>query len=109
MLDPTRIAFFATKLVFCLFAEDIGLLPRMRNTPTGIFSDIINQSRGRPGVFSRHLQNLFNEMNRGGEYFGEDIKYFNGTLFNVVTVEAIALPRSHRRPGESGKAQLGID
>ena len=89
--DPTRIAFFLTKLVFCLFAEDIGLLPRIRNTPTGIFTDVIQQSRGKPEVFKRHLHNLFNEMNRGGEFFGEDIKYFNGTLFNVVTVEDLSL------------------
>ncbi|MYD11171.1 MAG: class I SAM-dependent DNA methyltransferase, partial [Chloroflexi bacterium] len=89
--DPTRIAFFLTKLVFCLFAEDIGLLPRIRNTPTGIFTDVIQQSRGKPEVFKRHLRNLFNEMNRGGEFFGEDIKYFNGTLFNVVTVEDLSL------------------
>ena len=89
--EPTRIAFFATKLVFCLFAEDIGLLPRMRSTPTGIFTDVIKQSQGKPEVFRRHLQNLFNEMNRGGEYFGEDIKYFNGTLFSVVSVEELSL------------------
>ena len=89
--DPSRIAFFLTKLVFCLFAEDIGLLPRIRNTPTGIFTDVIQQSRGKPDVFKRHLHNLFNEMNRGGEFFGEDIKYFNGTLFNVVTVEDLSL------------------
>ncbi len=89
--DPTRIAFFATKLVFCLFAEDIGLLPRIRNTPTGIFTDVIKQSQGKPEVFKRHLQNLFNEMNRGGEFFGEDIKYFNGTLFSVVAVEELSL------------------
>ena len=25
--EPTRIAYFLTKLVFCLFAEDVGLLP----------------------------------------------------------------------------------
>ena len=81
--DPTRIAFFLTKLVFCLFAEDIGLLPRIRNTPTGIFTDVIQQSRGKPAVFKRHLHNLFNEMNRGGEFFGEDIKYFNGTLYST--------------------------
>jgi len=89
--DPTRIAFFATKLVFCLFAEDIGLLPRMRNTPTGIFTDIIQQSQGKPETFKRHLQNLFLEMNRGGEFFGEEISYFNGTLFSVVTVEELSL------------------
>ncbi len=87
---PQRIAYFLTKLVFCLFAEDIGLLPSLRGSGTGIFSDAIRQSKGKPAVFRRHLQNLFLEMNRGGTFFGEDIRYFNGTLFNVVTVEALS-------------------
>lgn len=87
---PQRIAYFLTKLVFCLFAEDIGLLPSLRGSGTGIFSDAIRQSKGKPEVFRRHLQNLFLEMNRGGTFFGEDIRYFNGTLFNVVTVEALS-------------------
>ena len=89
--EPTRIAYFLTKLVFCLFAEDVGLLPTMRNTTTGIFSDAIAQSKGRPSVFRRHLQNLFNAMNNGGEFFGEEISYFNGTLFKVVTVEELSV------------------
>ncbi len=87
---PQRIAYFLTKLVFCLFAEDIGLLPSLRGSGTGIFSDIIAVSKGKPEVFRRHLQNLFLEMNRGGTFFGEDIRYFNGTLFNVVAVEALS-------------------
>ena len=88
---PTPIAYFLTKLVFCLFAEDVGLLPRVRDTPVGIFRDIIRQSKGKPRVFHRHMQNLFKEMNGGGEYFGEDIQYFNGTLFSVVTYEELSL------------------
>ena len=88
--EPQRIAYFLTKLVFCLFAEDVGLLPRVsRESGQGIFTHIIQESRGRTSVFKQYLQNLFVAMNEGGEVLMRDIPYFNGTLFNVVTVEEL--------------------
>ena len=88
--EPQRIAYFLTKLVFCLFAEDVGLLPRVsRESGPGIFTHIIQESRGRTSVFKQYLQNLFVAMNEGGEVLMRDIPYFNGTLFNVVTVEEL--------------------
>ena len=89
--EPRRIAFFLTKLVFCLFAEDVGLLPTAVNSPTGIFTHIIEESRGKPGVFKQYVQNLFIAMNEGGNILMRDIPYFNGTLFKVVTVEALSV------------------
>ena len=86
---PTRIAYFLTKLVFCLFAEDVGLLPTMSGQPQGIFSYIIEHSRGKPSVFKQYVQNLFVAMNEGGNMFMRDIPYFNGALFKVVTVEEL--------------------
>ncbi len=88
---PQRIAFFLTKLVFCLFAEDIGLLPNAVNSPDGIFSHIIKQSRGKPNTFKQYVQNLFKAMNDGGDFLLRDIDWFNGSLFNVVTVEELSL------------------
>ena len=87
--EPTRIAYFLTKLVFCLFAEDVGLLPNMPGEAQGIFSYIIEQSRGKSGAFKQYVQNLFVAMNEGGEILMRDIPYFNGTLFRVVTVETL--------------------
>ncbi len=88
--EPTRIAYFLTKLVFCLFAEDVGLLPAASSdSAQGIFSHIIQESRGKSAVFKQYVQNLFVAMNEGGEILMRDIPYFNGTLFNVVTVEEL--------------------
>ncbi len=89
--EPQRIAFFLTKLVFCLFAEDIGLLPSAADSPDGIFTFIIKQSRRKPDTFKRYVQNLFVAMNSGGDFLFREIPYFNGTLFNVVTVEDLSL------------------
>ena len=88
--DPQRIATFLTKLVFCLFAEDIGLLPTAFQSHDGIFTYIIQQSRKKPGAFKQYVQNLFVAMNEGGDIFMEDIRYFNGTLFQVVSVEELS-------------------
>ncbi len=88
--EPQRIAFFLTKLVFCLFAEDIGLLPSAAASMDGIFTHIIEQSRRKPSVFQQYVRNLFVAMNNGGEVLMQDIPYFNGTLFQVVTVEELS-------------------
>ena len=88
--EPTRIAYFLTKLVFCLFAEDVGLLPTASSgSSQGIFSHIVQESRGKSAVFKQYVKNLFVAMNEGGEILMRDIPYFNGTLFNVVTVEEL--------------------
>ena len=87
--EPKRIAYFLTKLVFCLFAEDVGLLPTAVNSPQGIFTHIIEQARRKPSLFKKYVQNLFVAMNEGGNILMRDIPYFNGTLFNVVTVEEL--------------------
>ncbi len=88
--EPQRIAFFLTKLVFCLFAEDIGLLPSAADSLDGIFTHIIEQSRRKPSVFQHYVRALFVAMNNGGEVLMQDIPYFNGTLFQVVTVEELS-------------------
>ena len=87
---PERIARFLTKLVFCLFAEDVSLLPIV-DTGKGIFSEIIAKSRQRPTFLARYLRELFVAMRDGGEMLFRDIPYFNGGLFENVDVEELSL------------------
>ena len=83
------IARFITRLVFCMFATDVGLLPRET------FSDVVkyhaDRATGRvkvPGevadekAFRRHLSELFSVMNTGGEFHMRPIRHFNGRLFD---------------------------
>ncbi len=87
---PTEIAYFLTKLVFCMFAEDVRLLPTAADdNPDGIFTHIVKQSLNRPRIFKQYLQNLFATMNDGGELMMRDIRYFNGTLFIYTHVEEL--------------------
>jgi hypothetical protein len=75
-LDSGKVAHFLDRVVFCQFAEDIGLLPNM------IFSRIVEKSAGDPGKFSRLIGQLFEAMAKGGEFGLETIRHFNGSLFN---------------------------
>jgi len=74
-LPPLDVARFLDRIVFCLFAEDVGLLPK------DLFRNIVEKSRDKPDRFKAHLKDLFDKMANGG-YFGDDvIRHFNGNLF----------------------------
>ncbi len=75
--DPEAVAHFLDRILFCLFAEDAGLLPK------GIFSRLSQASHGRSEVFSTALGELFAKMSEHGGLFGtEEISWFNGGLFD---------------------------
>jgi very-short-patch-repair endonuclease len=87
---PERIAHFLTKLVFCLFAEDVGLLP-ITDSGRGIFSEIVEQTHRKPQDFVLYVTQLFEAMRDGGKLMFHDIRFFNGQLFEDVTVEELSL------------------
>lgn len=89
--DPERIAHFLTKLVFCLFAEDVSLLPSGPRGETGIFSEIIERTRNDSNRFKSYARDLFKAMADGGDVLFEQIPYFNGSLFDDVAVEDLSL------------------
>ncbi|MGH9641504.1 MAG: class I SAM-dependent DNA methyltransferase, partial [Terriglobales bacterium] len=70
-------AHFLMRLLFCLFSEDIGLLPDK------LFSRLVESNRQRPAEFTTRLRQLFAAMSSEHGFFGEhDIPYFNGGLFS---------------------------
>jgi hypothetical protein len=70
---PQRIAHFLTKIVFCLFAEDVGLLPA-GVSGKGLFTEIIGQTRTKPGDFVLYAHQLFEAMAQGGKVQFRDIR-----------------------------------
>jgi len=85
---PRAVAHFLNRLVFCMFAEDAGLLPH------ALFSRLVRATQARPEQATAQLAELFSKMRTGG-YFGADvIKWFNGGLFDnaeVLPLESIDL------------------
>ena len=74
--DPERAAHFLMRLLFCLFADSIGLLP------DHLFRQMIQQDRSTAQSFTRKLRQLFGAMSTEGNSFGVyDIAWFNGGLF----------------------------
>ncbi|MEO5952399.1 MAG: type IIL restriction-modification enzyme MmeI, partial [Chloroflexia bacterium] len=74
--DPEEAAHFLMRILFCLFAEDTGLLPR------GLFTQLVERTRTRPDDFNKRLRMLFDAMSHGGSFGVEDIRHFNGGLFS---------------------------
>ena len=82
-LDPHKVARFLDRIVFCLFAEDIGLLPE--NT----FAQILEEYRQEPEQFTAAVAELFARMASGGRFGVRRVKHFDGDLFEHVEVLAL--------------------
>ena len=89
-LDSAEVAHFLDRVVFCLFAEDIGLLPNQ------IFTRITEKAGGDPAKFARFLAQLFAAMATGGEFGLETILHFNGNLFDGATVPELTADEAAR-------------
>jgi type II restriction/modification system DNA methylase subunit YeeA len=74
------VAHFINRLVFCMFAEDIGLLPN------AMFSRMLEQAAKRPAEFGDLAQDLFRAMQSGGRVGFEHVEWFNGGLFDTDEV-----------------------
>ncbi len=84
--DPHAVAHFLNKLLFCMFAEDAGLLP------SGLLRRLTQAAERDTDVFADGLSDLFGKMSDAGGLFGaERIQWFNGGLFDGSAVLPLAL------------------
>ncbi len=74
--DPQSVAHFVNRLVFCMFAEDAGLLP------DSMFTRMLEHARRRPEEFRDLARDLFGAMATGGRVGFEAVARFNGGLFD---------------------------
>ena len=77
--EPQTVAHFVNRLVFCMFAEDVGLLP------DNMFTRMLEQARRRPDEFAELARDLFGAMAVGGRVGFESVAWFNGGLFDDDT------------------------
>ena len=80
--DPQAVAHFVNRLVFCMFAEDVGLLAG------SMFTRMLEHARKRPEDFAALARDLFGAMATGGRIGFETVDWFNGGLFD----DDVALP-----------------
>jgi hypothetical protein len=74
-VDSLEVARFLNRLVFCFFAQDVGLLPNR------VLSQLCENYHDDPVEFDEGLRDLFARMNEGGRFGVERIRQFNGDLF----------------------------
>ena len=75
------VAEFLTRCLFCMFAEDVELLPK------GSFKNLLSEHRADPPVLGRMLEALWRDMDVGGFSVAlkTDVLRFNGKLFKTAT------------------------
>lgn len=81
--DPQKVAHFLIQSVFCMFAEDAGILPEH------LFCNTLEKSRRNATKASRRLHTLFAAMQKGGDFGADDIPWFNGGLFAEINIPAL--------------------
>ena len=114
--EPQAVAHFVNRLVFCMFAEDVGLLP------DNMFTRMLEHARRRPEEFAELSRDLFGAMSTGGRIGFEAVGWFNGGLFDDdgtiplerdeidVTLKAAALDWSEIDPSIFGTLfERGLD
>lgn len=74
--DPQRVAHFVNRLVFCMFADDVGLLHSQ------MFRRMLEQGAKRSDQFPAMASQLFAAMRSGGLVGFEEVAWFNGGLFD---------------------------
>jgi type II restriction/modification system DNA methylase subunit YeeA len=75
--EPHAVAHFVNRLVFCMFAEDVGLLPNK------LFTRMLELCRADPAGFVDNAATLFRAMaSKGGKVGFESVDWFNGGLFD---------------------------
>ncbi|MEQ1852921.1 MAG: type IIL restriction-modification enzyme MmeI, partial [Chthoniobacteraceae bacterium] len=80
---PKLTAEFLTRCLFCMFAEDVGLLPKEG------FRGLLESLRGAPEGFVPKLRQLFAELQTGTDFsviLNKKLLRFNGGLFEDASV-----------------------
>ena len=77
--ESHTVAHFVNRLVFCMFAEDVGLLPN------NMFTRMLEHARQYPEESAELARDLFGAMSTGGRIGFEQVAWFNGGLFDDDT------------------------
>ncbi len=74
--EAHAVAHFVNRMVFCMFAEDVGLLPRQ------MFRRMLEESQNDATAFVDNAKALFGAMRAGGRVGFERVEWFNGGIFD---------------------------
>ena len=92
-IPPTKVARFLDRVVFCLFAEDVGLLPPRT------FTRVIDNTKHNPAEFKNVVGGLFAQMATGGHFGADRIPHFDGHVFDDAEVLDLTVEELERVAG----------
>ncbi len=84
---PETVAAYLTRCLFCMFAEDVALLPE------GSFQKLLETHRGDPATLQQMLRLLWADMDAGGfsAALARPVLHFNGKLFKGAGSDGYSL------------------
>ena len=93
---PEVVAGSLTRCLFCMFAEDVGLLPDVADGAggrSGGFVALLRTHREQPAVLLQMLRAPWQSIDSGGfsPALAQDVLRFNGKLFKGSAVDGYAL------------------
>ena len=96
--NPQVAAHFLMKCMFCLFAEDVGLLPK------DLFLTLIEKCQHQPHELTRRMTDLFEKMRLGGDFGTDTIPWFDGgkgwydNMWRINPEETIEFMKTVEKP-----------
>ena len=100
--EPARVAHFLVQLLFCLFAEDVGLLPR------GLFARALAAASKRPEEFTERLGGAAGgDAGAAASSARTTSPHFNGGLFATVDADRRSIAADLDDPARGRQTGLG--
>jgi len=85
--DAQQVAHFLIQSLFCMFAEDEGILHEGQTENSAIFTRILKSAGRDPARAKDKIGQLFSAMQRDKGQYGDDyIAWFNGGLFKTIDI-----------------------
>ncbi len=87
LIAPETVAAYLTRCLFCMFAEDVELLPK------GAFQNLLQTHRDDPATLQQMLRTLWADMDHGGfsAALAKPVLHFNGKLFKGAAQDGYSL------------------
>lgn len=88
-----RTAAFLTRCLFSMFAEDVGLLPKLPDGQ-GAFAGLLRRHQDDPATLRQMMAALWADLDRGGfsPVLAQTVLRFNGKLFKGWQTDGYVLP-----------------
>lgn len=101
--EPVPTAHFLNRLIFCLFAEDVRIIPK------NLFRQIAERCSEDQVRFDRMLKQFFQTLATGGDFGMECLPYVNGGLFEDGATVPLSMAEVQKLADAAGLEWQSVD